>query len=513
MFTLEARGPMFRIAAVILVGISLGAMGFFLLRKQPEQQAVAPREKPALFADWPKPEVALVLSGQQYGYLQPCGCTRPQYGGLARRFNFLQELRKRGWPLVAVDVGDVAAKTGGTQAMLKYVTSMKALLAMQYAAVGLGSAEVELDLPTVLAEFALNNEKPSILAANLINRDDVDPAQLVKPWTVATVGGGPKVGIVGVVAPSVAKTVETKVRFHPVEKVLPDALRQLAANKVDLIVLLCQGSVDEAKQLAANYPQIHAILTHCREDEPPGQPDYHQHIPIIRIGHKGRYVGVLAAARSQQVGRSFDLRYQLIRLGEEFETPIGQEKTNPVHELLEAYTSEVRGRKVVENYPKSRHPLQVEFPEAAFVGSDRCKGCHKTEHKVWAASAHSHAFDTLVKATRPALRQHDSECVKCHVVGLEYNTGFQGEALTPLLKHVGCESCHGPASLHVKNPNNDKLNTLMNPWRPKDKETPEARKARMLSMDQFCQKCHDIDNDAHWNLEKKWPLIEHPMSR
>ena len=28
-------------------------------------------------------------------------------------------------------------------------------------------------------------------------------------------------------------------------------------------------------------------------------------------------------------------------------------------------------------------------------------------------------------------------------------------------------------------------------------------------MDLYCQSCHDIDNDVHWNFEKKWPQIIH----
>ena len=31
--------------------------------------------------------VALLLSGESHGYLQPCGCSEPQKGGLARRYN------------------------------------------------------------------------------------------------------------------------------------------------------------------------------------------------------------------------------------------------------------------------------------------------------------------------------------------------------------------------------------------------------------------------------------------
>src|SRR5437764_939868 len=48
----------------------------------------------ALFVGWAKPDVALLLSGESLGYLQPCGCSEPQKGGLARRYAFLQSLKK-----------------------------------------------------------------------------------------------------------------------------------------------------------------------------------------------------------------------------------------------------------------------------------------------------------------------------------------------------------------------------------------------------------------------------------
>src|SRR6188768_2280077 len=56
-----------------------------------------PAESPPLFSGWPKPKVALVLTGQQMGYLEPCGCTglENQKGGLARRHTLIRELSEQ----------------------------------------------------------------------------------------------------------------------------------------------------------------------------------------------------------------------------------------------------------------------------------------------------------------------------------------------------------------------------------------------------------------------------------
>jgi len=51
-----------------------------------------------LFANWPanqKPDAVIVFTGQTWGFLQPCGCSRPQTGGLERRAVFIDHLRRR----------------------------------------------------------------------------------------------------------------------------------------------------------------------------------------------------------------------------------------------------------------------------------------------------------------------------------------------------------------------------------------------------------------------------------
>src|SRR5690348_7857475 len=102
--TPPGRGPAFQLATLALVVVSLSATGFLMLRfmQAPDSAlgsggaaaAAAPASQ-RLFQFWPKnrpPDLVLILSGETYSYLQPCGCSRPQYGGLARRYNFIQGL-------------------------------------------------------------------------------------------------------------------------------------------------------------------------------------------------------------------------------------------------------------------------------------------------------------------------------------------------------------------------------------------------------------------------------------
>ncbi len=50
-----------------------------------------------IFVDWPKPKLALLFSGAQQGYIEPCGCAglENQKGGLSRRHELMKKLRRR----------------------------------------------------------------------------------------------------------------------------------------------------------------------------------------------------------------------------------------------------------------------------------------------------------------------------------------------------------------------------------------------------------------------------------
>src|SRR5262249_30622907 len=101
-----------------------------------------------------------------------------------------------------------------------------------------------------------------------------------------------------------------------------------------------------------------------------------------------------------------------------------------------------------------------------FVGDEACTKCHAAEHKKWGETKHAHAFDSLEKvAKRPAGRHLDVECVVCHTTGFGYKSGYRNELVTPSLKHVGCETCHGPGSGHAADPKDAKLLALQSPWR------------------------------------------------
>src|SRR5262249_37404052 len=411
-----------------------------------------------------------------------------------RRANFIAGLKAKGWPVVAVDLGDLypAKVIVPEQSLLKYQTAMHALREMGYVGVGLGKTESGAGTLNILAEYALQKEqRPFVLAGNLMGKADgklIPREQFFPPppggtrpliglTEVAEVGAVP-VGFAGVVGKAVAddgRKADQLLDFPDPRQVTKQAATTLAAStKKPLInVLLFQDSSENARAVAKERPEFQVILCQADDPEPPQFPEVIDHpgggkTLVVQVGHKGQYVGVVGAFKKPDGG--FDLKYQLVMLGEEYITPDdpAAEKPTGVLLLLEWDARQVKDRNLLAKVTQIPHPAQIQAPKLnlTYVGSEKCVACHAGEAAKWKDTAHSHALDALEKiARRPALRNFDAECVVCHTVGLGYKTGYENAEKTPYLKHVGCESCHGPGSGHVSAPNNLELLKLLSPWK------------------------------------------------
>ncbi len=543
------------LAGAVLVLVA-GAIALHTAPAQP----VAAQPAAAKLADWPKPDAVLVITGQTYGYLQPCGCSRPQLGGLERRANFVKLLKDRGWPVAGADLGDVLPVAGAVpeQVLLKYATTLPALREMGYVAVGVGKAEIANGLFKVLDEYAGKKEQPPFALAGNIGasiggrvtpRADAFPGPGPRPLvglTEVAAVGETSVGFAAVAGPSFQKAVaamgaKTLVGFTPEKDALAAAVKELAAHpkKPVLNVLLYQGTLDEAKTVAKGWPQFQVIVCLSDDSEPPETAETVGKALVVRVGHKGRFVGVLGAFKAPT---GFDLKYQLVPLGEEFVTAGTEDaarKLNPALTLLDTYAEQVKARNLMGKFPAGPHPAQAAQPkyDLSFVGSGACKKCHAAEYAKWESSKHAHAFEALEKlARRPAQRQFDGECVVCHTVGFGFKTGYRDELTTPELKHVGCESCHGPGRGHAADPKDAKLLALQSPWRtePGDrmpavavmeqlgKMTPAERvkaavklgeRRAVNGVSQMCASCHDSENDPRFDIFTYWPKVVHPAAK
>ena len=241
------RGLTVLLAALSLTLVSaLTGTGLAYWLKSPVAEPTNPEGKgirARLFQGWGKPDFVIVLSAQQHGYMLPCGCSEPQVGGLERRYNFMQMLKAKGWPIVAVDLGDVPQKRGpanlaNVQGLLMYRYSMMALKEMGYLAVGVGEYEGALSLARVEGEWAANFPQPAVLAANLKDADTNFP--FLKAIETQTVPGTRvKVGVTNVVGPTIDENIkDPAVKFADSADSLRAQLKKMQADKVDLPILL-----------------------------------------------------------------------------------------------------------------------------------------------------------------------------------------------------------------------------------------------------------------------------------
>ena len=99
-----------------------------------------------------------------------------------------------------------------------------------------------------------------------------------------------------------------------------------------------------------------------------------------------------------------------------------------------------------------RLPEQPEKGKPGYLGVDACSKCHAEERAVWDKTDHAKAYPTLQKE----FVEYNLECVGCHVTGYD-KPGGSTVVHVEKLENVGCEVCHGPGSLHAKDPKKEGL--------------------------------------------------------
>ena len=129
--------------------------------------------------DWKTPAAALLLTGEQHGYFEPCGCALHQLGGMARRgdlFRILSEERK--WPVAGLDVGG-SLRRNRRQDQIRFDILMSAFKHMNYAGLGFGVEELRLG-----ADFLLQKQAESEMLVPLISANVKLFDSLIPGWPV-----------------------------------------------------------------------------------------------------------------------------------------------------------------------------------------------------------------------------------------------------------------------------------------------------------------------------------------
>jgi hypothetical protein len=96
---------------------------------------------------------------------------------------------------------------------------------------------------------------------------------------------------------------------------------------------------------------------------------------------------------------------------------------------------------------QDRLPAPPEPGAARYLGVDACTDCHDDARKVWDQTSHRVAYATLKRD----FKEFNLDCVSCHVTGYD-KPGGSTVTHNDKLQNVQCETCHGPGSLHAKDP-------------------------------------------------------------
>jgi hypothetical protein len=455
-----------------------------------------PKQQPC--QGWPKPAVALIVTGRQSGYIEPCGCTGLDNakGGLSRRHTLIQQLAQKGWPLVMLDVGNQVRRFG-KQAEIKFQTTIAALRAMGYDAIGVGPDDLRLSIGELaVAVMGDDDGKGPFVSAN-VN---------ILEWNLAyrvIERGGLRIGVTAVLGREEQAKVNSQelTLVDPVaglQKVMPSLL----AKKCHLYVLLAHASLDESRSLARQFPEFGVIVTAGGAGEPTLEPEP---IPgtrahMIQVGTKGMYVGVVGL----YPGSEPPLRYERVALDSRFpDSPTMLDGFALYQKQLESL-----GLQGLEVKP-------VKFPSRSgkFVGHEVCGECHTTAYEIFENSPHFHATDSISHPTERSSspRHHDPECLRFHVTGWDpqgydpYESGYLDLEESIALHTNGCENCHGPGSEHVAAENGD--------VEVSDEELARLRQQMRLTLADAkkdnCYRCHDLDNSPDFDFDTYWEEVKH----
>lgn len=471
-----------------------------------DEKKKASEEKP-LFDGWNSPALVLVLSGEQRGYFEPCGCSEHQSGGMARRHDLVKQIQAKGWPVAGLDLGGTVNRSR-PQSKLKFQTILAALKDMRYGVLNLGPEELKLGAADLLAAHSPDAKDPvggvSFVSANvtLFGSPELGTPVRSKMLTL----GKHKVGVTSVLGTSFRKEVTPEgasvdITIDDPATSLPPVIKELQAQQPDLLVLLAHGTLAEGKALAKQFPQFAVVMSSGGVEDPEvANPLKIDNTLFVQVGHKGKYTGAVGFFPQDAQNR---LRFELIKLTEE-----RFQDSPKMVEHMRLYQDLIKEAALAETEPAIKHPSG-----AKFVGTKVCGECHSKALAVWEKSDHAKAYDSLIKG-RPELKDrwvsriYDPECLACHTTGWHpqdvsrYVGGFESKAKTAHLLHNGCENCHGPGSRHIQF------------IEAGDKEA--ANKEVRLTLDEAkktqCVTCHDLDNDPHFgtqSFDSYWEKIKH----
>jgi hypothetical protein len=211
-----------------------------------------------------------------------------------------------------------------------------------------------------------------------------------------------------------------------------DVLASIFTTDFALNILITNACSESFVDQVAAMDLVHVIICPTDADEPRIVDKDRREPLLISVGRLGKYFGKLTVELTEN--EELKLHYTKVAVSNKLKP------NDDLALLYKDYQSIVREEGLLKKHPKTPLPDGLKY-----LGSENCHSCHD-EYDKWEKNRHAHAYESLVEVGS----QYDPECIGCHVVGFDYESGFASEKSKKDLRNVGCEVCHGPGSDHMK---------------------------------------------------------------
>ena len=423
----------------------------------------------------PPPVFSIFFTCDTQGHIEPCGCATGMAGGISRRQTYLAQNRVKNFLLV--DAGDVTAGPREWELLeLEYI--LRGYEKMGYHAVNIGRREASLS-----SEYLrkIKGQYPKFVSANVVGPD----GQLIfPPYLIVPLSNGYRCGIIGILDETSGGDLLGKgVRVTGAADAIARHLPQLQKES-DYIVLLAFADENRMKALAHQFFEIDAIVGGDVQ-KASADPMRENRSVIVFNTDKGKSVGRLDIEYRKNGPWQYAAQFQMIAESMPRDAAIAA--------IEDQYKQQLKARDFRPVRDDAEHLSSISASRSAqadrYVGPAGCKTCHPLEQIAWEKSKHAQAFATLEQKGE----QYTPRCLKCHTIGYMSSDGYVNERLTPALRNVSCEACHGRGLHHTQDKQSGK----------------KADAGRVILKAPACETCHTREQSPQFDRAKYWKDIEH----
>ncbi|HEX7880808.1 MAG TPA: multiheme c-type cytochrome [Candidatus Eisenbacteria bacterium] len=430
----------------------------------------------------------IVASARLHGALRSGAPCHHEYGGLAMRAAYHDELRAGEPATIAVDAGDfvAGAHVDNPRALAGALMMARTMGMVGYEAWTPGESELGYGLARLIEfDTGLGNTGVS---ANLRNAAG---QPILKRWTVRNLAGV-RVGITGVIDPELLRGPELHGQAELTSRVIqqdffvdePSAALAAAVRtlrpRVDVIVVLAHAKPFRAAALVENISGIDVVVVGHTSPMEVLEPSEH---PTLVAFPSDRSMAHLIRLELDAMNRPGNISLSSTRLGS-CHAPAESGDSTIVRAIDEFERHEAA---LVRRASLESSEASALGSASRYLGGEVCARCHADVAAAWRTGAHARAFEPLVRSGR----ERDESCLPCHVTAWQEPGGYthltgddfdlareDDPNARPPLAGVQCEACHGQGALHG------------------------TRRMVTQVSEEACRSCHDAVNDPHFDYAK-----------